>query len=1030
MAVDELKALVSNADYYNRYDKDKHWDRIAVIAGRAMQAAEFNELQEIFEEKIKGIGNALYAEGTVIEGCDISFDPETKTVNANGGRIFLDGLVYEVEAATLTVPDVEAVQVGIWKRSRTVTEYEDATLRDPSVNTPMYRMEGAYRIVTKAEWGLNTDGVDMPFFPVYGISGGEMVTQFQEKTSPEYQEALARYDSHAHGHYVVSGLRVTVLESPIAGQQVYSVSEGEAHIEGREASLSHSTRLVVDELPDLYEVKSEVHRFSSSNGGVIAVDHTPIEEIKQVRVTRERTVTLTHGSYTGCTDELPDTSVFEVVQISQGALVFDEGTDFYLASNRLSWAPSGQEPAPGSRYAVTYHYRLNVEPDASTKRSITLSDLVEGSLVELDYTYRMPRRDIIVMYQDRSIGIVRGIPHRYDPVLPLTPPEAIRLAEVTQTWMGLPEVKNAAVQVEPMNSLNSMQSQIVDLYSLVARSEQRFDAVLSAPSSAYGVFVDPLFDDDMRDAGTPQTALIADQTLQLPLDTDVLSLSLTRDLSLDFTSEVLISQPSHTKSMKVNPYQAFDPLPPEVTLDPAVDHWTENIARSVVSGSGNASRYAGAATSVAEGGTMRQATVEVSASGFGPNEPVTVIFDGVEVACSSSQADGAGDFSGAFTIPAGIPTGTKLVTLQGTHTVGSAYFVGTHEVKTTINYYVRYYYNPDPLAQTFTLPESRHAAGVEFWLEKTGASKLRVDIREVSLGVPTQIVLASCVLNPSDLTEETWNRAVFDTPAFLQAGTMYALTFLTDAADTELGITELGDWDPDNGWVTSQAYQTGVLLSSSNADSWTPHQTADMAFRLLGANFSPRRTVELGPLDLTGVTDLMPLAEVQSTGAETAATFILTKDGAEVARMQAWQTVSFDAALTGEHVLSVELSGDAKHSPILGRSPQLLTGKVGTTGDYVSRSFACGADKRVMVSTVEYVPGDSSVAVYVETASGTWTQAEGGEEEPVGDGWGASPSLRSLSLRRAGRRTRTTKPASPGPSTSRTRPWRRAWSRS
>ena len=79
-------------------------------------------------------------------------------------------------------------------------------------------------------------------------------------------------------------------------------------------------------------------------------------------------------------------------------------------------------------------------------------------------------------------------------------------------------MKNVAIQRVPVDTLNAMKSQIVDLYSLVARIEQRYDAAINAPSSAYNVFTDPLFDDDMRDKGVPQTALIADQTLQLPLE--------------------------------------------------------------------------------------------------------------------------------------------------------------------------------------------------------------------------------------------------------------------------------------------------------------------------------------------------------------------------------------------------------------------------------------------------------------------------------------------------------------------------------
>ena len=998
MTADEIKTLLKSPDYYNRYNKAKNWSHVAVLAGRAMQSAEINESQLIAEDKIKAIGSSLYADGTIIKGCAITLDTNAKKASLEAGRIFLDGLVYEVEEKTLDVPDDEDVQVGIWQKFSVLTEYEDDTLNDQARNTPQYMMPGAWRVITVAEWGLNTDNLDAPFFPVYGISGGEIVTQLQ-KINPEYLNTTARYDRHANGHYVVEGLNVTALASIESGKQTYSISEGIAHINGYEAEIGHSVRLITDEAFDLAEVQSEVHRFTSGGTGRMAftVAHTPIESVSQVRVTKERTVTLTHGNYSGCVDALPNDSVFEVVEVRQGALIFVEGTDFLLDGDNLDWSPTGEEPSPGATYTAKYHYRTNIRPDSFTTKSITVSGLFENSVIEASYYYRMPRKDIIVMYKDCSIGIVRGISHRYDPVLPGTPPEAICLAQVTQTWDGLPAVRNVAIKCVHADVLNEMRSQILDLYGLLARQELRFDATLNAPTSAYNVFVDSLFDDDMRDAGTPQTALIADQTLQLPLSIEISELTLAKDTVLDFDVDVLIDQSAHTRDMKVNPYQAFNPLPATMTLTPAVDRWTENIVRSVISNTvsfrSSNRRHSwdtltDTVTTTETGGNLRSISVRIDASGFGPNEAVKVIFDGIEVACSSAMANASGVFSGTFTIPEGVPVGTKLVRLQGTFTTASAYFVGIHEVRTTINYYVRYN-DLDPLAQTFTLSEARHVAGVDFWLvSKSRTSSLKIELHEVSLGFPTQEVIASCILKPDQLTAKAWNRAIFDTPVFLSADTEYAITIMTDTADYSVGIASLGDWDTSKGWIRSQAYSAGVLLSSSNASTWSADQKSDLTFRLLGARFrTARKTIAFGSIELAGVTDIMPMAEVQRTGADTDATFILKKGSVEVARMQAWQNISFSEPLNGTYSLSVELFGDSKYSPLLGRMPQILKAKIANTGDYVSRAFVCGMGKQVMITTEEFAPTGSSISVYIETAANVWTQAEDSESEQIGDGW-------------------------------------------
>ena len=124
----ELKALMNHPDYYNRYEREKNWDYIGIISGRAMQGAEANEMQHILEEKVKSLGNALYVDGTIVEGCEITLDTSLKVAHLAGGRVFIDGLVHDVKPATLNIPDAETVQVGIWKKSRAVTEHEDPTL--------------------------------------------------------------------------------------------------------------------------------------------------------------------------------------------------------------------------------------------------------------------------------------------------------------------------------------------------------------------------------------------------------------------------------------------------------------------------------------------------------------------------------------------------------------------------------------------------------------------------------------------------------------------------------------------------------------------------------------------------------------------------------------------------------------------------------------------------------------------------------------------------------------------------------------
>ena len=651
----------------------------------------------------------------------------------------------------------------------------------------------------------------------------------------------------------------------------------------------------------------------------------------------------------------------------------------------------------------------------SNKKTVTVPAVLENTTVIINYTYRMPRYDLIVMYQNGSFGRVKGVPHRYNPQIPDTPPNSISLARAYQDWYNRPTITSEAVQVIKMEKLNTMNKHITNLYGLVAKNELRFEALANSPAATYGVFVDPLDDDSMRDTGITQTAVISDNVLQLPMEIGSIGLYTGREYLLDGSSSVITgaAQEFHPSSMQINPYQAYEKLPILVTLSPAVDRNVETIVKTLNTALIDThwwetvpeSRYTYRqylrtdTTETIEdlGGNIRQIQVTASGSGFGSNENITIYFDGID--CSSSQvtkkANANGVFSSKFTIPSGVPVGTKLVTLSGSGgSTGYAYFVGINERKTIINTKV-YRYKDDPLAQTFTLSENRMVSAVEFFLTKKGTTKIKVQIKETNNGFPTNVILAEKELFTDNLTANAWNRATFDTPVLLSANIEYCFVLMCDSADHEVGIANLGDWVEGKGWITSQPYQVGVMLSSSNASTWTAHQNTDLAFRLYGLTFSTKtKTIELGTTsqDFTGITDLVPLMEVQNTSANTdAQIIILDKNNNQIATCSAWQNVQLNQALSGTgYKFRLVLKGDNKFSPIVGRDPQIMVGKLQSSGSYYSRSFSCGSNKKVMITINEYKPTGSTISVGVLT-SGTSTYTNcttnASEDIALGNDW-------------------------------------------
>lgn len=1012
-------ATTSSQDhYYNRFTDGKNWDKMLFISGRGIQAPEFNELQDIIDLRIKRLGDAFFSDGHVVEGCEITIDIEGCIAKMDAGKVYIAGQVWNLPATTLRVPADGTVQIGVRLAEETITHHQDGSLRDPSEGCPNYTKPGAGRLVKWAEWASNGDVLlEGTLFPIYMINNLVVVN----KTKPisnidEFMHNLARYDRESNGFYIIEGLRVQALQAA-NGAQAFSVGSGKAHVQGYEVSLYPSKRIIVPEAPNVLDAQDEPHTFAPDGEGKMRlnVNHYPIDRIEKIGVTYEHMATITHGTYSGCMDNLPHTSISQIVKIKQGATTYVHGSDYRLTADKADWSPTGGEPAPGSSYEITYQYRSTLTPAEIDTQGFNVSGVVAGSLIIVNYSYRLPRKDLICLAKDGTVHLIEGVAHRFAPIAPETPPGMLRLATVHQTWDGLPKVTNDAVKAVLMSDIENMRKSMENLYDLNALQQLKIDALASTPAAIHGLFVDPFIDDDMRDQGTIQTGAIVAGFLMLPISGKLVGFpSVNEQLSLDYIIETVLEQTWKTGSMKINPYQAFDPLPIHVLLDPSIDRWsyrnieeqkwTSDITRDFFQGQGSSSSTSVsrsveiARVEINEDPNMRVRDVRLKASNLGPNETFRILLDSVEAVAAFHQADANGNVDVTFTIPDGIPSGARLVEIIGTASHGLATYTGlgtiSINVMQNVTTRVTTFFTPsppsvDPLAQTFILPVSRHLTGIEIWFTKKGVSTVRVQIRETATGIPIRTVVAEGEIQASQIREGQANRILFPFPIYLTAGIEYALVVMADTSDHEVAIAELGGWDTAKGqWVTSQTYQTGVLLSSSNASTWTPHQNADLWFKLVGPRFTATtKKVYLGEVTMEDVTELLPLADVLRPATGTDATFIISKSGTEVARVQAGQHLSLSEKLNGTYKVDVELTGTNIASPVLFDGTQLVLGKLSNTGDYVSRTFPCGTAKKISVRIDAITPGSSGVRVYVQTSASGWTEATLGSFDEIGDGW-------------------------------------------
>jgi hypothetical protein len=634
--------------YFNRFDAAKKFDAHLFRAGFAVQSAEFNEVQSHFANRIQGVADALFRDGDVIRDARVVIDANTGATTCEAGAVYLKGAVRGVAPKAINVPIVGVIAIGLYLQETVVTELEDPSLRDPALGTRNYQEPGAARLRVEAVWGYAGDGTSGEFFPIYQVENGVLRAKEAPPNLDGVTQALARYDRDSSGgSYVVSGLTVATAADLGTGEQVYTVSEGRARVNGYGVELTTSRRLVYAAAADLRAIDSEPHTSTTADAQRINLDRTPVAAISQVRITKEITVTLTHGGYTGAQDPLPDTSVISVLEVKQSSTTFVAGTDYKLTAGKVDWSLAGAEPAPGSTYTVKYQCIATVAPTAVDATGCTVTGAVVGSLVLVNYTQQLPRIDRLALSNEGELIWIKGVAADWNPQAPAVPSNLLPLATVEQTWTSSRTVTNDGVRVVPMAELSTIQTKLDRVAELIAQQRLTSDAQLRESGTKKGVFVDAFLSDDMRDAGSAQNAAIVAGELTLPIAASVANVphDVAARTSLAFSLTPVLEQTMRTGSMKVNPYQAFDPIPAAVTLTPALDRWTEvrttwasAITQRLTVGSGVVSSISQSTSDVLLSSSrraienLRTIDVHFSVSGFGPNEALqSLTFDGISV---------------------------------------------------------------------------------------------------------------------------------------------------------------------------------------------------------------------------------------------------------------------------------------------------------------------------------------------------------------------------------------------------------------
>lgn len=644
---------------FNRFDEAQNFDSHLFLAGRNLQSAELNEIQSQMHARISAVSNALFKNGDLIRDAAISVDPDTGVTKCQSGAVYVAGAVRGVPPGAFTIPVNETVLVGLYLVTSVISELEDKSLKDPAIGSRNYGQGGALRRKIEPSWGYAGDGMPGEFYPIYTVENGYVRSKEPPPNLDAVTQALARYDRDSSGgSYVVSGLSVA-KQADVAGDQVYTVTEGRARVGGLGVELVTSRRVIYPASADLRPIDAEPHISTGPAAQRVAFDRTPVANIAAVRITQQKTATLTHGGFTGAQDSLPENSIVAIVAINQGGVLngagtgftggttYIQGTDYKLTAGKVDWSLPGGEVTPGSTYQAIYQCIATVVPTAVDDSGFTVAGAVTGTQILVSYSQKLPRIDMLCLNGEGSMVWLKGVSAAENPQRPAVPVSMLALATVYQTWTSARAISNDGVRVVPMQDIANINTRIDQLTSLMAQLNLKTDANNRDASLKKGVFVDPFLNDSVRDQGVAQTASIVRG--QLTLSVTATPAKMGADIAaaavLPYTLEPVLSQTIRSGSMLVNPYMAFTPIPATVQITPAIDRWQDEVT---VFGSpvtdritkGNGDNVYGIITTtnnvtftnVVAARELRQIEVAFKIAGFLPNEQlVNVFFDGVSV---------------------------------------------------------------------------------------------------------------------------------------------------------------------------------------------------------------------------------------------------------------------------------------------------------------------------------------------------------------------------------------------------------------
>ena len=389
---------------------------------------------------------------------------------------------------------------------------------------------------------------------------------------------------------------------------------------------------------------------------------------------------------------------------------------------------------------------------------------------------------------------------------------------------------------------------------------------------------------------------------------------------------------------------------------------------------------------------MRQKRVDVSIQNLEPNsDNIVATFNGSTVDLSptlpryqgtntgSLKADATGAAYGYFMVPANTLCGAVEVKAYAINTpslAGTAnYTANGSKITTTKKVWTQKItvVATDPLAQSFSFDNDQYLTGVGlYFLDKDLTEPVTVQIRNMVNGYPGNIIYAEKVIAPTSVKtslnglEET--KVTFDNPVYCNANEQYCYTILSNSDVDSVWIAETTKTDINsNTQISKNPYLNGTMFSSSNAMTWTAHQSQDMKFNLYGAKFETSGQITFTKVEGVSFDRIMVMSDESiPTGCSISWQYAIN-DGS-------WLPIETyddrDLTEVAENVqLRCNITGTTTTSPAIASDSLILCGFTNQLqGVYVSKNVSVPTGfNNVKIILDAYTPTHSNYNVYFAT---------------------------------------------------------------